>query len=158
MRYLRSAATAVSAAVAVGSLAACGDRTRTLAVPTLVARANATCAAYATRVEALTAPAFDPGSATAAQLGAAGRYLDRAVPLLQSEQASIEAIGTPRTDRSLYASVLTALAAHVRDEAAARDAAHARNLHAFRAAVATDKQDSTRLAGVAQQFGLNRCV
>ena len=147
------------AALAVG-LAGCGSGsgTPTLALPALVSRVNAICATYAVRMEALAAPAFAPASVTASELGTVAAYLGHAVPLLQAEQSSIEAVGEPQTDRDMFARVLTALAARVRDEVSARNAAHAGDLRAFRAAVAADQQDSIRLAGAAQQFGLAKCV
>ena len=107
--------------------------------------------------EALRAPSFAPASVTSAELGAAAAYLDRAVPLLQSEQDSINAAGEPATNRDMFHSVLTALSAHVDDQVAARAAADARKLTAFRKAVAADQSDATRLAGVASQFGLVNC-
>ena len=140
------------------ALAACGSRPQSVALPVLVAKVNAICTTYTVRIEALEAPSFAPEAATAAQLGTAAAYLDRAVPLAQSEQTSIKAVGEPATERGMFDTVLTALSAHVRDQVAARAAAHRRDLPAFRAAVAADRSDATHLAGVAQQFGLVKCV
>ena len=140
------------------ALAACGSRPRSVALPVLVARVNAICTTYTVRIEALKAPLFAPEAATAAELGAAAAYLDRAVPLVQSEQTSIKAAGEPATGRDMFDNVLTALSAHVHDQAAARAAADRRDPDAFRAAVAADRNDATHLAGVAQQFGLVKCV
>jgi hypothetical protein len=150
--------TVVAVALAAVALAGCGAGTPALAVPALVSKVDAICRAYSARMEGLAAPSFAPASATAAELSAAARYLDKAVPLLRSEQASITGAGQPRADRAMYATVRGALAAHVRDEIAARKAAHAQDLSAFRAAVAADQRASTRLAGAAQQFGLDSCV
>jgi hypothetical protein len=127
-------------------------------VPGLVTKINAICTSYGEQVEALAAPTFAPTSTTAADLGAVARYLDRAVPLLQSERSSIEAAGTPRTDTSLYDSMLAALTAHVHDEQAAQAAAHAGDLRSFQAALHADQADSTHLSGTAQQFGVTACL
>jgi hypothetical protein len=145
-------------AVLLLALAACGARPQPVALPVLVAKVNAICTTYTVRIEALKAPPFAPEAATAAELGTAAAYLDRAVPLAQSEQTRIKAAGEPATDRDMFDEVLTALSAHVRDQGAARTAAHRRDLPAFRAAVAADRSDATHLAGVAQQFGLVKCV
>jgi len=147
-----------AAALLACALAACGGSPPSLAMPDLVARVNAICASYAERVEAIEPPAFTPASATAADLTAAARYLDRAVPLLQSEQDSIQAAGTPTTDRSLYDSMLATLAAHIHDEQAARAAAHAGDLHSFRAAFRADQAATTRLSGIGQQLGVTSCL
>ena len=77
---------------------------------------------------------------------------------MQSEQTSIKAAGEPETERDMFDTVLTALSAYVRDQVAARTTADRRDLAAFRAAVAADRNDATPLAGVAQQFGLVKCV
>ena len=140
------------------ALAACASRPQSVALPVLVAKVNAICTTYTVQVEALNAPSFAPEAATAAELGTAAAYLDRAVPLVQSEQTSIKAVGEPSTNRGMFDTVLTALSAHVRDQVAARAAADRRDLPAFHAAVAADQSDATHLAGVAQQFGLLKCV
>lgn len=154
----RRAPITVAAAVLTCALAACGGRPPALAVPDLVAKINAICTSYAHQVEAVTAPSFTPATATAADLGAAARYLHRAVPLLQREQSSIKAAGTPKSGQSLYHSMLSALIAHVHDEQAARAAAQAHNLRSFKAALRADQADSTRLSGTAQQFGVTACL
>lgn len=148
----------VAAALVTCAVAACGGAPPALPVQDIVARVNAICTSYAEHVEALAAPSFTPASATAADLGTAARYLDRAVPLLQSEQSSIKDAGTPKSGVSLYDSMLGALAAHVRDEKAARSAAQAGDLRSFEAALRADQSDSTRLSGTAQQFGVTDCV
>lgn len=154
----RRAAIAAAAALVTCAVAACGGAPPALAVPDLVARINAICTGYTAHVEALATPSLTPGSVTAADLGAAARYLDRAVPLLQSEQSSIEAAGTPKSGESLYGSMIAALAAHVRDEQAAQAAAQAGDLRSFQAALHADQADSTRLSGTAQQFGVTACL
>lgn len=158
MSITHPALVVASTALVIGGATACSGETTALAVSAVVARVNAICVTYAKQVEALPAPSFSTASVTSAQLSATARYLDRSVPLLQTEQDRIEAVEKPRADSSLFNSVLAALAAHVRDQEAARVAAHARNLPSFRAAVASDNRDATHLAGVAQQFGLNKCI
>lgn len=155
---VRRTASTVAAALVTCAVAACSSAPPALAVPDLVARINAICTSYAVQVEALAAPSFTPGSATATDLGAAAHYLDRAAPLLQAEKSSIEAAGTPKSDGSLYGSMLAALSAHVRDEQAARAAAQAGNLRSFQAAMVADQADSTRLSASAQQFGVTACL
>ena len=152
------AAILTAAAVVSCAVAACGGAPPAPAVPGLVARVNAICTTYAEQVEALTAPTFAPASATAADLGAVARYLDRAVPLLQSERSSIEAVGTPRTDTGLYDGMFAALTAHLHDEQAAQAAAQAGNLRSYQAALHADQADSTRLSGTAQQLGVTACL
>lgn len=154
----RPGAVALAAAIIIATLAGCSSASPAIPVATLVSRVNAICTTYTVRIEALAAPSFDPASTTAAELGNAGKYLDQAVPLLQSEQQGIQSAGTPQTDGGMFDNVLTALSAQVRDEQAARTAAHDKDLPAFRSAVAADQRDSTRLAGVAQQFGLDKCI
>lgn len=149
---------AVATTLVMCALAACGATRPARAVPDLVGRINAICTSYAEHVEALVAPSFAPASATAADLPAAARYLDRAIPLLQSEQSSIVAAGTPNSDRGLYDALVAALAAHVRDERAAQAAARVGDLHSFQAALRADQADSTRLSGTAQQFGVTSCL
>lgn len=152
------ASLAAFAALTGMALTACGGGPQTLPLNTVVSKVDAICARYTFQIETIPSPSFTPASVSAAELPTAARYLNRAVPLLESEQSSIEAVGRPETSRSLYSGVLTALGAQVRDEQAALKAALGKNLSAFGQAVISDQRDSTRLAGVAQQIGLTRCV
>jgi hypothetical protein len=153
----RAAAAAAAAFFSCG-LAACGGSPPALPVAQVVTRINAICTSYTGQIEAIVPPAFTPASATAAQLGTAARYLSRAVPLLQSERSSIQAAGTPTTDGTLYDSMLAALATHVQDEQAAQAAAQAGDLRSFRSALRGDQAATTRLSGIAQQFGVTACL
>lgn len=155
----RPAAAAASAALLISGLAACGGGGSGPApVSTIVGRDNAICKSYAQRIGRIATPPFDPGRTTRADLPKAARYLDQVTPLLQSEQREISSAGPPATSRSLYHSVLTALAAVIRDEQRAQAAAHAGDMRAFQAAYRADQADATRLSGVAQQFGVTACL
>lgn len=155
----RLAAAVASGAVLVSGLTACGGGGGGPALATTIAtRDNAICKTYAGRIEGIKTPPFDPGQATSARLPAVARYLDQVTPLLQSEQREISSAGRPTTSGSLYDSMLTALAAVIRDEQNARAAAHVGDMHAYRDAFRTDQADSTHLSGVAQQFGAAACV
>lgn len=158
MNITRWAVAVAVAAATAAALTGCGSSDPAVPVSTLVSKVNAICTTYTVRIEELAAPSFSPASTTPADLGSAAKYLDQAVPLLQSEQQSIRAAGTPQADRRLYDNVTAALAAQLRDEMNARTAAHDKDIGAFRAAVSADQRDSTRLAGAAQQFGLAKCV
>jgi hypothetical protein len=163
MNRIRIGIGACVLAVAVGAggyaaAASTGGGTKVVAEPVLVTSVNSICASYAPKFEAVPAPSFDPSSATAAQLGQAASYLNKLVPLEQNEQRAVIAAGRPDADTGLYSSVLAALAARVADEAAARQAADARDLPKFRSAYTKDVADSARLSGVAQQFGLTNCA
>lgn len=127
-------------------------------VATIVKRDNAICHAYARRINTIATPGFDPTRATRGELRAAARYLDKVVPLMQAQQDHIESTGRPSASQDLYASVLHALTAVIRDEQAARTAAHAADLRAFQNAYRADASDARHLAGVAQQFGLTGCL
>jgi hypothetical protein len=155
-------AAVVAVALAAGgfaaSAAASASGTRTVPETSLVTTVNSICESYAPRLEAVPAPSFDPSSATAAELGQAVGYLEKVVPLEQSEQHAVDAAGRPSTDAALYSDVLGALAARVADEATAETAAKRGDLSGFRAAFTKDEADSTRLSGIAQQFGLTRCA
>ena len=154
-----SAAAVASGAVLVSGLAACGGGGGGPAPATAIAsRDNAICKSYAGRIDSVAVPPFDPGQATHARLPTVARYLDQVTPLLQSEQREIDSAGRPTTSGSLYDSMLTALAAVIRDEQNARAAAHADDMRAYQDAFRTDQADATHLSGVAQQFGAAACV
>ncbi len=156
MRVIRLVA-AVGGAATILGLAACGGD-RAVPVETIVERDNAICTTYAQQIDKIATPAFDPGQATRANLPAVASYLDQVVPLLDAERRQIESAGRPDASQSLHASVLATLAAVIRDEQAARSAAHSADLREFQAAYRTDRADSTHLAGTAQQFGLTACI
>lgn len=156
MRLLRTLAV-VAGVVIAGSLAACA-KSDLPAISTVVDRDNTICGTYAKRIDGIAAPAFDPAKAARKDLPAAAHYLDQVVPLTQAQQREINAVGAPGTSKDLYASMLDALAAVVRDEQAARTAAHSGDLHAFQTAYRADTADSTHLSGVAQQLGLTACL
>jgi hypothetical protein len=164
MKRIRSwiAVGVVTAALAAGGIAASAATSShgaaTMAEPALVSAVNSVCRGYATKIEEITAPSFTPTTATAADLAAAATYLGKVVPLEQAEQRAVDASGRPSADGPLYASVLSALSARVADEAAAGAAAKARSLAGFRTAYTRDQADSTRLAGLSQQFGLTSCA
>lgn len=156
---LRRRIICVVAAAAAGGLgiAAC-SKTQTPTVATVVARDNSICSSYAQRIAKIATPVFEPAKATGKDLPAAAHYLDQVVPLMRAEQREIKSTGEPDGANDLYASTLDALAAVIRDEQAARKAAHAGDLNAFRTAYRADTADVIRLSGVAQQFGLTACV
>lgn len=139
------------------SVAAC-TKAHAPTVATVVARDNNICRTYAERVAKIATPTFDAANATGANLPAAAKYLDQFVPLMEAEQHEINSAGTPDASKDLYASVLNALAAVIRDEQAARAAAHAGDLHAFQSAYRADAGNAIRLSGAAQQFGLTACL
>ncbi len=152
-RILGIIATAASAV----SFAAC-TTTHTPTVAAIVTRDNAICRTYAERIAKIAAPAFDPAKATGGNLPAAAKYLDQLLPLMQAEQHDITSAGVPNASKDLYASVLDALAAVIRDEQTARAAAHTGDLHAFQTVYHGDAADVTHLSGVAEQFGLTACL
>jgi hypothetical protein len=139
------------------SFAAC-TKPKTPTVATIVTRDNAICRSYAERIAKIAMPAFDPAKATAANLPAAAKYLDLFVPLMEAEHDEINSAGIPNRSKDLYASVLEALVAVIRDQQAARTAAHAGDLSAFEVAYHANTTDAISLSGVAQQFGLAECL
>jgi hypothetical protein len=165
MTYLRRSLGA--AALAALALSGCGSSpkpktTRPTSLPQVVAHDNRICARYAPQIARIAPPTFTPASTKPSELPQAVSFLDKELPLLQSEYREIHAVALPtklsNEQRTLYTSVLAALHKLLADERAARDAAAKGSVSGFRAALKQQSSDSTRLSGLAVQTGLTTCA
>ena len=158
-----ASAAALSLALAGNALAGCGSdaaATPIKATPTkaaFIAKADAACHRYDSRIAALPPPPGNPRHPTKTRLRAAVPYLTKVHKLEHSESKALHALGTPSQDAATFSHALAdfdASTAHSRD---AVTAARAGNIAGFETAFAATQTAYKRAGVPARQFGLKTC-
>jgi hypothetical protein len=128
-------------------LAGCGGEER-LTKPEFVRQANAICAKYERRLDAIPQPR---------ELRDVQSYIDRGVPLAKGELAELEELRPPERDEPAVERLLAQVEATISELERLGEAAAARDREAAQAAAARVEEAGARAAKLARDYGLDEC-
>ena len=136
-----------ASALAALALAGCGGEER-LSKPEFVRQANAICAKYERRLDAIPEPR---------ELREVQSYIDRGVPLAKQELAELAELRPPETDEAEVERLLTQVRKTISELERLGRAAAARDRAGAQAAAARVEEAGARGAKLARDYGLGEC-
>ncbi|MGI8512189.1 MAG: hypothetical protein ACR2NH_06120 [Solirubrobacteraceae bacterium] len=157
----RAPAAAVLLALGVApALAGCGgdggDGDRTVPRAQLIAKADARCQRDRARISALPTPKFDPTNPTAGQLPEAATYISKVRAVNVAGLSYVRGLGRPDSRTKAYEAALDAADELNASLKAAEEAAQARDVPLFKAALETLQENEGERH--AKAFGFRFCA